>query len=152
MARVRDANLMTAAYIPTVGECAAQALANFVALRINSTLHGKPTPDALRASVELTKATLALLTKLPEGSRAQFVAVLPFSRLELDLFRSGRVDDECVSSALAARLVEWANRSPILVDETNVHAADFLADLYPLLDGWVDRERADEVRSRLLEV
>lgn len=146
------ASAMTA-YLPTVGECASKALNDFVELRAQ---HGKAASTARSAvrdvAVDFTRVVLTLLNKLPAGSRNELAAALPFSNLEIELFQDGTFTNTGLATAIARRLIEWADRSPVLVEEANVHAADFLAFLNPLLDAWAQRQRADELRDRLLRV
>ncbi len=146
--------VVTTAYIPTVGEYAGRALASFETLQNTVDLsHMQRSATAREAAAEFVRACLALMRKFPAQARLNFASVLPFTQLELELMGHGHLDDASVADAIALRLLEWARRSPIFVNEANVHAADFLAQLTPHLDLWSQRQsgghRGGAASSRL---
>jgi hypothetical protein len=141
---------MTTTYIPTVGEYAERALASFTTLQNAANLPQNESSGASRgAAVELVRACLALMRKFPAQARMDFASVLPFTRLELELIVRGVLDDRPVADAIARRLLEWARKGPVIVDEANVDAADFLTRLTPLLDLWSQRQQAASAAERL---
>lgn len=142
---------MTTLDVSTVGEWADRALTSFRQLRDagNEEHPNASTVDIFWAAIGLVRACLALMEKLPEQSRREFASTLPFSSLELAFLRIGPIDREPVAEHLVHRLREWANRSPVLVDEVNVHAADFLLRLTPHLDLWSQREQVADAIERM---
>jgi len=145
--------VVTTGYIPTVGEHAGRALASFATLQNAVDLpHMQRSATARLAAVELVRACLALMYKFPAQARLDFASVLPFTQLELELISHERIEDAPVADAIALRLLEWARRSPIFVDEANVHAADFLVRLTPHLDLWSQRQQAAAAAERLVRV
>lgn len=144
---------MTTAYIPTVGEHAGRALASFTTLQNTVDLpHRQRSATARVAAAEFVRACLALMRKFPAQARLDFASVLPFTQLELELMGQDRLDDALVADAITVRLLEWARRSPIFIDEANVHAADFLARLTPHLDLWNQRQQAAAAAERLVRI
>jgi hypothetical protein len=145
---------VTTAYIPTVGEYAARALASFDDLQAEGRrfAHSRITPAGRRAAVELVHSCLGMMRKFPLQAREDFASVLPFTQLELELIGRTPFESPEIAEALAQRLVEWASRSPILVDEANVHAADFLERLSPHLDRWSERQHASNAAAELLRL
>jgi hypothetical protein len=140
-----------AAYMQTGGELSSQALACF--FKLQAAERGLlASSEARLAAVGLVEACLTLVEKLPEGSRRSFEAVLPLTKLEQRMLRPGALTDARAVDALAERLVEWAGRSPVLVDEASVHAADFLLRLRPHLDRWQQREDATAAARVLVHV
>jgi hypothetical protein len=145
---------VTTAYIPTVGEYAARALASFLDLQAAGRRFAPSgtTPAARRAAVELVHACLGMMRKFPLQAREDFASVLPLTQLELELIGRAPFEAPEIAEALAQRLAEWASRSPILVDEANVHAADFLEKLGPHLDRWNERQHASKAAAYLLRL
>jgi hypothetical protein len=138
-------------YIPTVGEHAESALASFAALQDPGILPaGQLSATARVAAVKFVRACLALMRKFPMQARLDFASVLPFTQLELELISRGGLEDVPVADAIAQRLLEWAQGSPVCVDETNVHAADFLVRLTPHLDLWSQRQQAATTAEQLV--
>lgn len=135
--------------VATVGERAERVLTAFLALQAGN--EAGP-PSSRDAAVELLTASFALLRRFPQQTRADFVSVLPLTRLEQELLLHARLDHPGVAEALAKRLAEWATRSPVFIDEANVHAADFLTRLVPHLDRWELRQEALAAAHRLAEV
>lgn len=143
--------VVTSRYIPTVGEHAERALGSFAALQNAAVLPAVQRSAAARvAAVKFVRACLALMRKFPMQARLDFASVLPFTRLELELISRGRPEDVPVADAIAQRLLEWAQGSPVCVDEVNVHAADFLVHLTPHLDLWSQREQATATAKSLV--
>lgn len=134
--------------IPTVGQYAEIALTNFSALQESGSVQYTDRPRHL-AALELVRACLSLMDKFPEQSRQDFASTLPFTDLELRLLRRPQVEDESVTAVIASRLDEWVHRSPIFVNDANVHAAEFLVRLTPHLDLWSQRERAAQAIRRV---
>lgn len=145
---------MTTAYIPTVGEYAARALTSFVELHAagRHLAPSRTTPAVRRAAVELVQACLGMMRKFPLQAREDFASVLPLTQLELELIARTPFEAPEIAEVLAQRLAEWASRSPILVDEANVHAADFLERLGPHLDRWNERQHASKAAAELLRL
>jgi hypothetical protein len=144
---------VTTTYIPTVGEHAERALASFTTLQnAVDPAYEQGSATARVAAVEFVRACLALMRKFPAQARLDFASVLPFTHLELGLIGREGLDDAPVADAIALRLVEWATRSPIFVNEANVHAADFLAQLTPHLDLWSQRQQAATAAERLVRL
>jgi hypothetical protein len=141
---------VTTAYIPTAGELAGQTLSHFTELQAAA---GMPDADrvtvARRAAVLLVQGCLDLMSRFPAEARPAFAAALPFSVLEMQLIVRGPVDEEPIAGSITERLLEWATRSPVFVDELSVHAADFLARLTPHLDLWSQRQLAAIAAERL---
>lgn len=136
-------------YIPTVGEHAGRALASFEALHGAASLADpEPSAAARMAAVELVRTCLALLRKFPMQARLDFASALPFTRLELELLNSDHFEDLAVVDAITQRLLEWVQGSPLHIDDVDVHAAEFLVRLAPLLDLWNQRQHAIAAAAR----
>jgi hypothetical protein len=143
--------VVTTRYIPTVGEHAGRALANFKALQDAVATSDQQRSAAARMSaVEFVRTCLALMGKFPMQARLDFASVLPFTHLELELMNSGRLEDAPVAEAITQRLLKWVQGSPIRVDNANVHAADFLVRLAPHLDLWSQRQDATAGAAQLV--
>lgn len=127
--------------IPTVGEYAAQALTAFTELQQFSDARIL-NPSIRTSSLDLVHACLSLMHKFPNQTRSEFARALPFTALELSLLEVDSTDEQPVVDEIALRLYEWVHRSPILVEESSVHAAEFLRRLSPHLDLWRQRELA----------
>lgn len=136
-------------HISTVGEHARQALATFSILqKMPDVPCGEPSGAAKAAATEFLTSCLALMRKFPSQAGRAFGGVLPFTELELELLIRECPDDKPIIDAITVRLLEWAGRSPLFVDEANVHAADFLAALTPHLDRWSERQEATAAAAR----
>jgi hypothetical protein len=124
----QDGPAATEFSIPTVGEYAEAALSSFSELQEPDCWTGQASLDPRLglASLKLVHACLSLMDKFPRGTRQDFASTLPFTALELQLLRQPHVEDEPVTNEIACRVHEWVHRSPILVDEVNVHVTQFL--------------------------
>lgn len=138
---------MTKLGIPTVGEHAHAALDGFTSLLDTAT--GTGGPATRNAALGLVRACLALMDKFPRQARREFAATLPFSSLELALLRTSRIDQESVADVIVDRVRNWVMRSPLFIEEANVHAADFLLRLEPLLDLTSERTETMHALERL---
>lgn len=128
----------------TVGQLAERVLERFLAVQ----RFDEPKAAGLPAN-ELVHGCLRLGAKFPAQTRRCFEACLPFTRLELALLRHGVGDDGPAEREIALRVWEWATRSPVFVDEANVHAGDFLCQLSVHLDLWSQRRAALDAAARL---
>jgi hypothetical protein len=139
--------------IPTPGEYAERALLSFAALQNAVSLPDEGRADAVNAAgVQLVDACVALMRKFPIEARHDFASVMPFTNLELYFLRQRPIGELSIVNLIGARLLEWATRSPIFLDEANVHAADFLERLAPHLDLWSQRQLAAAAARRLASV
>jgi hypothetical protein len=131
-------------YIPTVGEYAEVILDTFATLQKAAELPANRRTAASRAAaVEFLSACLAMMRKFPSQARARFAVLMPFTKLEIELFRHGTLDDPLTIDAIALRLLGWVSQNPEVVDgRFDQRPADFLRQLAPLLDRWESRQRA----------
>lgn len=141
---------MTTSYeIPTVGDYAARALADLLRVRTTDEALAGVAPELGRAALGLVTSCMALTDKFPHQARLDLESTLPFSSLELELMRSGSIKSGPAAELVARRVHEWVNRSPVVVDEANVHVVDFLRRLAPHLDLWTQREQVADIIERL---
>src|SRR5688500_2774546 len=88
---------VTDEYIPTVGEHAACVLASFKTLQYTPDADARHTPGSKMrgssttktAAVQLIRSCLALKRKFPTEARRELEALLPFTRLEIELIYRG---------------------------------------------------------------
>jgi hypothetical protein len=139
--------------IPTVGEYASHVLSSFERLRQAGDDVGSISwPDVRLDAVDFLRSCLALAHKFPSQSRIAFERSLPFSRLETELMRRKDVSQEHVADLVTSRVIEWASRSPVFIEEDNVHAADFLIQLTPHLDLWRERKLAMQTAESMAHI
>ena len=139
--------------VPTTGELASQALTSFMTLHQADGNENHTTVELRRqASLLFAQAVIDLCDRFPSQTRASFSSALPFTRLESELLSGALAELSAIADAMAQRLVEWATRSPVLVDEASIHASDFLARLAPHLDLWDQRAQAIATAERLAAI
>jgi hypothetical protein len=142
---------MATGYIPTVGEYAERILDIFAKLQAAAELPPKQQPAAARAAaIEFVRDCLALFRKVPAEARAHFAALMPFTRLELELISHESLDDPPTADAIALRLLGWVSQSPGVFEGGYAQPADFLRRLAPLLDLWDSRQRAMAAANELI--
>jgi len=133
--------------LPTVGELAERTLLGFLALQQVEL----DVASGQQVALEFLATADALLGRFPSQTRRHLATQLPFSSLERGLLSFVELADQSTLRALTTRLHEWANRSPVVVDEVPVHAADFLKELASHLDTWASRQAALTTADRLTD-